>query len=110
GARIRAGDLVTVSIAGANRDPAVFSDPDRFLPSRENLGSHLAFAHGPHFCVGVDLARFQAEVALRAVLTRLPGLRLDGASTVRGLVFRKPDAVPVRFSASRVSAGVDTPS
>ncbi|MGH3625536.1 MAG: cytochrome P450, partial [Sciscionella sp.] len=42
GARIRAGDLVTVSIAGANRDPAVFSDPDRFLPSRENLGSHLA--------------------------------------------------------------------
>src|SRR5580698_10204083 len=57
GARIQAGDQVTVSIAGANRDPAVFPDPDRFDVRRPNAARHLAFAHGPHFCLGAHLAR-----------------------------------------------------
>lgn len=101
GADIRAGDKVSVSIGGANRDPAVFADPDRFDPHRADLSAHLTFAHGPHFCVGADLARLQARVALRTVLERLPSLRLDGESSVRGLVFRKPDAVPVRWTHGR---------
>ncbi|TDC76461.1 cytochrome P450, partial [Actinomadura sp. 7K507] len=51
-APVRAGDLVRVSIAGANRDPDVFPDPGRFDVRRENAAEHLAFAHGPHFCFG----------------------------------------------------------
>ena len=91
-ARIGRGDLVRISIAGANRDPAVFRDPDDFDPSRSNARRHLAFAQGPHVCVGVHLARLEARVALRALLHGLPALRLDPErpAQVRGLVFRKP--------------------
>jgi len=91
GANIRAGDQVTVSIAGANRDPAVFGDPDRFDLRRPNAAMQLAFAHGPHFCLGAHLARLEARTAIEALLT-LPRLRLDpdSPSAPRGLVFRKP--------------------
>ena len=100
GAQIRAGDLVTVSLAGAGRDPAVFPDPDTFDVRRPNARLNLAFAHGPHFCVGAHLARLEAQAAVRAVLT-LPGLRLDPAhpAAPRGLVFRKPPSLRVRWIA-----------
>jgi cytochrome P450 len=96
GATIRRGDLVTVSLAGANRDPAVFADPDRFDVRRTNARQNLAFAHGPHFCLGAQLARAEAGAAVAALL-RLPGLRLDPASrpVPRGVVFRKPPALHV---------------
>jgi cytochrome P450 len=99
GAAIRAGDQVTVSIAGANRDPATFGDPGSFDVRRPNAGRHLAFAHGPHFCLGAYLARLEAQVAVDAVLARLPGLRLDPRhpSAPRGLVFRKPPDLRVRW-------------
>jgi cytochrome P450 len=99
GAEIRAGDQVTVSIAGANRDPAVFADPDAFDVRRSNAGRHLAFAHGPHFCLGAHLARLEAQVAVGTLLARLPRLRLDPGypSAPRGLVFRKPPALRVRW-------------
>lgn len=95
GALIGCGDLVRVSITGANRDPAVFPSPDRFDPARPNAGRHLAFARGPHFCVGAHLARLETVTALRALLAALPGLRLDASrpARVRGLVFRKPPAL-----------------
>jgi cytochrome P450 len=101
GAAIRAGDQVTVSIAGANRDPAVFADPDAFDIRRPESGRHLAFAHGPHFCLGAHLARLEAQVAIETLLTRLPGLRLDPRypNAPRGLVFRKPPALRVRWDA-----------
>jgi cytochrome P450 len=97
-ASIRRGDLVTVSLAGAGRDPAVFTDPDVFDVHRPNARLHLAFAHGPHFCLGAHLARLEAQAAVHAVL-RLPGLRLDPdhPSAPRGLVFRKPPALHVRW-------------
>jgi cytochrome P450 len=96
GAAIRRGDLVTVSLAGANRDPAVFADPDRFDVRRANARQNLAFAHGPHFCLGAHLARAETRAAMAALL-RLPGLRLDPASrpVPRGVVFRKPPALHV---------------
>ena len=99
GAAIRAGDQVTVSITGANRDPAVFADPDVFDVRRANAGRHLAFAHGPHFCLGAHLARLEAQVAVGTLLARLPRLRLDPGypSTPHGLVFRKPPALRVRW-------------
>ncbi len=97
GVGIAAGELVRVSIAAANRDPAVFADPDRFDLEREKAGRHLAFARGPHVCVGVHLARLEARTALAALWARLPGLRLDPAqpASIRGLVFRKPPALHV---------------
>lgn len=99
GADVRAGDLVRVSIAGANRDPAVFPDPDRFDVRRHNAAEHLAFAHGPHFCFGAHLARLETRAALTALLDRLPGLRLDPDRPARphGLVFRKPPRLDVRW-------------
>ena len=100
GAPIRERELVVVSIAGANRDPAVFPEPDRFDVRRPNAKLHVAFAHGPHVCIGMHLARLEAHTAIARVLERLPGLRLDdaGAPAPRGLVFRKPDALRVRWT------------
>jgi cytochrome P450 len=97
GAAIREGDLVSVSIAGANRDPAVFADPDRFDPRRANARVNLAFAQGPHFCIGARLARTEAELAVRTLFARLPGLRLVEDAPPRGLVFRKPLALHLRW-------------
>ena len=99
GTAIQAGDQVTVSITGANRDPAVFAEPDVFDVRRANAGRHLAFAHGPHFCLGAHLARLEAQVAVGTLLARLPRLRLDPGypSAPRGLVFRKPPALRVRW-------------
>jgi cytochrome P450 len=99
GAAIQAGDQVTVSITGANRDPEVFADPDVFDVRRANAGRHLAFAHGPHFCLGAHLARLEAQVAVGTMLARLPRLRLDPGypSAPRGLVFRKPPALRVQW-------------
>jgi cytochrome P450 len=95
GTAVRRGDLVRLSLAGANRDPAVFDNPDRFDLQRRGLRRHLAFAQGPHVCAGVHLARIEARVALRKLLDRLPGLRLDveRPAAISGLVFRKPLAL-----------------
>lgn len=92
GARIARGDLVRLSITAANRDPSVHVDPDRFDLRRPRPRNHLAFAQGPHLCVGLHLARLEARVGVQALLASLPGLRLDRAQPARitGLVFRKP--------------------
>jgi cytochrome P450 len=99
GAAIRRGDLVTVSLAGAGRDPAVFIDPGTFDVRRPNARLNLAFAHGPHFCLGAHLARLEAQAAVRAVLT-LPGLRLDPGRPAApwGLVFRKPPELCLQWA------------
>ena len=94
-AEVHRGELVRVSITAANRDPAVFPDPARFDPGRFQRPAargHLAFAHGPHVCLGVHLARLEARAALDLLLRRLPALALDPErpSRIQGLVFRKP--------------------
>jgi cytochrome P450 len=106
-AEIARGDLVRLSITAANRDPAVFADPDVYDPGRPNLRRHVAFAQGPHVCVGVHLARLEARAALRALLARLPGLVLDPArpAVIRGLVFRKPPRLDVVWDADRRTPG-----
>jgi cytochrome P450 len=101
GASIGRGDMVSISIAGANRDPAFFADPDRFDVTRENARHHITFAHGPHVCLGMHLARLEAQTALARMLERLPRLRLDPArpAAPRGLVFRKPPELHVLWDA-----------
>ncbi len=104
GAAIAAGDLVTVSLAGANRDPSVFTDPDQYDVHRDNAHLQLAFVKGPHVCLGLHLARLQTIAAVNAVLDLMPNVMLDlsssqeGFESVRGLVFRKPERVPVRWA------------
>jgi cytochrome P450 len=100
GAGIRAGDLVRISITAANRDPATFPAPDRFDVRRADARLHVAFAHGPHVCIGMHLARLEAHTAVGRLLRRLPALRLDAArlAAPRGLVFRKPPALHVRWT------------
>ncbi|MEU7978736.1 cytochrome P450 [Micromonospora sp. NPDC049081] len=104
GVRIPAGSIVGVVLNAANHDPAHFVDPDR-LDLRRVRGPHLGFGHGVHYCLGVSLARMEAQIALAALLRRLPGLRLGvppaelrrlpAASPFRGLL-----ELPVRFTAS----------
>jgi cytochrome P450 len=100
GADIPKGDLVVVSLTAANRDPATFDSPDTFDPSRPNARAHLAFAQGPHACVGLHLARLETQSAVGAALDGWPGLRLDaGVTPPTGVVFRKPRKLPVRWDA-----------
>jgi cytochrome P450 len=99
GTAIRAGDFVVVSLAGANRDPAVFPDPDRFDVRRPEARLQVGFAHGPHVCPGMHLARLEARAAISALLDSRPRVALDPErpARVRGLVFRKPSELWVRF-------------
>ncbi|MFC9692702.1 cytochrome P450 [Kribbella sp. NPDC056951] len=99
GQHIRRGDLVVVSLAGAGRDPEVFPDPDTFDVRRSNARRHLAFASGPHICLGMHLTRLETQTAVAAVLD-LPGLSLAADSPApRGLVFRKVPALNVTWEA-----------
>lgn len=99
GASIARGDLVRVSLTAAGRDPAVFSDPDRFDIRRPNAAEHLSFARGPHFCFGAPLAVLETTAALTALLA-LPALRPAAPlPNPRGLVFRKPDTLPITWDA-----------
>jgi len=100
GARIRRGQNVVLVLASANRDPAVFPEPDRLDVGREN-NRHLGFGRGPHFCLGAGLARLEARIALSALLRRFPQLRFagDDLSAVRWrklLFLRGLAELPVR--------------
>lgn len=101
GASISAGDLVIVSLTAANRDPAVFDDPDTFRPHRHNAGKHLTFARGPHNCLGSHLARIEMNAAFDALLTGLPDIRLaaEASTPPSGLVFRKPQRIVAEWNA-----------
>ncbi|MUM24786.1 cytochrome P450 [Mycolicibacterium sp. CBMA 295] len=86
GRRIRARDMVVVLLGGANRDPRVFAEPDRFDITRPNAREHLAFASGIHACLGAALARIEGATALRALFEAYPDLRLTETPRPRGLV------------------------
>jgi cytochrome P450 len=78
GVPMKEGDLITIGIAAANRDPKYFPDPDRFDVAR-TPNKHLAFASGIHVCAGMNVARMEGRVALERFLARFPDYRLDGA-------------------------------
>jgi cytochrome P450 len=73
---IRAGEVVTLLIGAANRDPAQFSEPDQLDLDRPNASQQLSFGAGIHYCVGAPLARLEAQVALAELVRRLPRLGL----------------------------------
>jgi len=72
------GDGVLCLLGAANRDPAVYPEPDRLDVTRRNIRP-LSFGGGIHFCLGAQLARIEAEIAISTLLRRLPSLRLDDA-------------------------------
>lgn len=101
GTTIPAGNMVNVVLSAANRDAARIDDPDRLDVTRGEF-QHLAFGHGPHFCLGAALARLEAQVAIRGLLTRFPNLSLAvRPSELRwrtNPMLRALDDLPVRFN------------
>ncbi len=113
GRSVCAGDKVVVFHVAANRDPAVFAEPDRFDIER-SPNDHLTFGAGPHFCLGAHLARRQMSAVFTESLWRLPNLRLDPANGPERLLsnfqhgfkhlpvlWDAPDALRPRLSATR---------
>jgi len=97
---IRAGQVVQLSIASANRDAAHFPNPDRFDITRKP-GNILSFGHGPHGCLGALLAMEEAQIALETLFRRMPGLRLDDSREIRwyrNAANRGPESLPLVFS------------
>ena len=99
---IPAEQVIMISIGAANRDPAHCPDPATLDLGRDRpQPGHLAFGHGPHYCLGSTLARAEAQIALATLLHRLPGLRLD--TTPEELAWRPSRmmrglrALPVRW-------------
>ena len=97
GHEVRAGQTVMMVLGAANRDPRVFDDPER-LDITRRPNPHLGFGHGIHFCIGAALARLEAQIAFKAIATRLPDLKLDAdeISWRPTLGTRSIEALPVR--------------
>jgi cytochrome P450 len=97
GVPIRAGSMIVVNMGSANHDERYWTDPESF-DIRRPPRQHLAFAFGPHMCLGMHLARMETRVVLERLFDRLPGLRLDpdaDAPYITGMTFRAPAALPV---------------
>ncbi|MGW4461839.1 cytochrome P450 [Micromonospora sp. NPDC004704] len=103
---IPAGSILIHFIAGANRDPGVFTDPHRYDVTRQNSREHVTFSGGAHHCIGAGLARLQAEIMVGEVFTRFPDLQLAGRprmSATRG--HRSPTTLPLRVGRTRSVPG-----
>jgi cytochrome P450 len=101
GVPIAEGDYVVPVFHAANRDPAAFADPNRFDIHRPGNRANYSFGKGIHMCLGVNLARLQGQMALRALFERLPALRLDPAHPTEptGFNFRRPEHLHVLWDA-----------
>ncbi|MCZ2826232.1 MULTISPECIES: cytochrome P450 [unclassified Modestobacter] len=98
-ARVRAGDKVVVSFTSANRDERVFPEPDRF-DVRRAPNPQLSFGHGPHFCLGAQLARVQMRSLFAELLRRTSVLQLDGPpALLRSSFQRGVKRLPIRWVA-----------
>ena len=105
GTTLPRGSMVVLYLAGANRDPEAYDDPDRFDLLRTGGAEHLAFSAGIHYCLGAPLARLEAAVALERLVQRFP--RLERAGRLRrrnGTVIRGPAELIVGQSATTLRA------
>lgn len=99
GTRIPAGAIVTTMLAGANRDPEVFTGPAAFDVARPNAREHVSFSAGRHYCLGASLARMEGEVGLRLLFERYPDLALaPGAVRRPTRILRGYAALPARLT------------
>ncbi|MGV0836240.1 cytochrome P450 [Mycolicibacterium thermoresistibile] len=106
GTAVRRGEMVIIHLAGANRDPKVFTDPHRFDIERENAGRHLSFSGGRHFCLGAALARAEGEVGLRTFFQRYPEARSAGTGNRRDTrVLRGWASLPITLGPARTTVG-----
>jgi cytochrome P450 len=97
GVTVRAGEPVVASLPSANRDEAIYTDPERLELLRQEA-SHVGFGYGPHHCLGAQLARMELQVALRTLLERLPGLRFAGSVAWKdGMSTRGPERMPITW-------------
>lgn len=100
GVRIPAGSIVMLKLSNANRDPHIIRDPEEMDFNRPD-NKHLAFGHGPHFCLGAALARAELQVALAALVRRFPSLRfaVDPATIPwqTGQITEGPMTLPVTW-------------
>lgn len=104
GTLVGRGEGVIIYLAGANRDPKVFTDPHRFDIERENAGKHLSFSGGRHFCLGAALARAEGEVGLRTFFERFPDARLAGTGSRRDTrVLRGWSSLPITLGRARTA-------
>jgi cytochrome P450 len=101
GVEIATGEFVGISVLAANRDPAVFADPLRFDPARDNARRGLAFSSGIHHCLGVHLARIEILAALRAILEQFPSLALAAYDEPAGFAFRRPATLTLTWKTPR---------
>ncbi|MBT2451961.1 cytochrome P450 [Streptomyces sp. ISL-43] len=99
GTFIEAGSPVLVSLAGADRDPARFEDPDAFDIRRPGRGGHIAFGHGIHHCIAAPLGRLEGRIAIRSLLERFPDLADEPAvfEWAPGTLVRGTTRHPVRW-------------
>ena len=98
GVALREGSILVTYLGGANRDPAVFTDPGIFDMTRGNARDHLSFSGGRHFCLGAALARLEGETALRMLFERFPDLALSRPGVRRSTrVLRGFESLPVRL-------------
>lgn len=100
GQTISAGDTVFLSLAAANHDPGIFTDP-HVIDTGRAPGGHLAFGLGSHYCLGASLARLEAQVAFSSLSGRFPDLAIvserDTLPWSPGLLMHGPKALPVRL-------------
>ena len=100
---VPAGDQIIVLLGAANRDPAVFADPDRLDLRRPNANRHLSFGGGIHHCLGAALARVEGAVALTSLVQRFPGITSAGDAPMRDTFnLRGRASVPVRLGTSNL--------
>jgi cytochrome P450 len=104
GVEVPRGKFIALVLAGANRDPAVFDDPDRFDITRPNAKEHISFGGGVHYCLGAALSRMEGATGLRMLFERFPGLASTATPTRRpARLLRGYASMPVRLGADRVT-------
>jgi cytochrome P450 len=98
GVTIPAGTLVIANTAAANRDPAVYDEPDRFDITREGAPAMLTFGGGIHYCLGAHLARIELAEALTTMARRMPYIRRAGPAPWKPMTgISGPVSLPVEF-------------